>query len=281
MADYPDQDEDQGITAYHGSPHEFDQFDLSKIGTGEGAQAYGHGLYFAEAEPTAKIYRDTLSTKSDPLMDQYGIKPGGDVNRVKNLISQYGENIPNVDKIVNSERERWRDELSKIIDEKKVIDAHSNAYADETRRMLNYINDPARKRGHMYEVRINAHPEHFLDWDSPLTEQSEHVQNVFNKLANEDEKKHGYGGGLHYYATDPDSHAGSSLYQYMASQFEPEKASKMLHDAGIKGIKYLDQGSRGAGEGSRNYVVFDDKLVTTKRRYADGGEVFGYSDFAA
>ena len=38
----------QGIRAYHGSPHDFDKFDLSKIGTGEGAQAYGHGLYFAE-----------------------------------------------------------------------------------------------------------------------------------------------------------------------------------------------------------------------------------------
>ena len=39
-----------GIVAYHGSPHSFDQFDTSKIGTGEGAQAYGHGLYFAEEE---------------------------------------------------------------------------------------------------------------------------------------------------------------------------------------------------------------------------------------
>ena len=41
------------ITAYHGSPHSFDQFDLSKIGTGEGAQSYGSGLYFAENEGTA------------------------------------------------------------------------------------------------------------------------------------------------------------------------------------------------------------------------------------
>ena len=39
-----------GIRAYHGSPHDFDRFDMSKIGTGEGAQAYGHGLYFAENE---------------------------------------------------------------------------------------------------------------------------------------------------------------------------------------------------------------------------------------
>ena len=37
-----------GIKAYHCWPHDFDKFDLTKIGTGEGAQVYGHGLYFAE-----------------------------------------------------------------------------------------------------------------------------------------------------------------------------------------------------------------------------------------
>ena len=45
---------EDGITAYHGSPHDFEQFDTSKIGTGEGAQAYGHGLYMAKAEPVAQ-----------------------------------------------------------------------------------------------------------------------------------------------------------------------------------------------------------------------------------
>jgi hypothetical protein len=43
-----------GITAYHGSPHKFSKFDMSKIGTGEGAQAYGHGLYFAENPNVAR-----------------------------------------------------------------------------------------------------------------------------------------------------------------------------------------------------------------------------------
>src|SRR5207342_2800679 len=36
------------IRAYHSSPHDFEKFDASKIGTGEGAQVYGHGIYFAE-----------------------------------------------------------------------------------------------------------------------------------------------------------------------------------------------------------------------------------------
>ena len=45
-----------GIKAFHGSPHDFDRFSTAKIGTGEGVQAYGHGLYFAENPKTARAY---------------------------------------------------------------------------------------------------------------------------------------------------------------------------------------------------------------------------------
>src|SRR3990167_2027108 len=48
-----------GLTAFHGSPHKFDKFDMSKVGAGEGAQAYGHGLYFAENPEVAKSYTKT------------------------------------------------------------------------------------------------------------------------------------------------------------------------------------------------------------------------------
>jgi hypothetical protein len=58
------------LKAYHGSPHDFDQFSLGKIGTGEGGQAYGHGLYFAEQEATAKAYRDRLQRLPEWL-DKY------------------------------------------------------------------------------------------------------------------------------------------------------------------------------------------------------------------
>lgn len=50
-----------GMTAFHGSPHKFDKFDVSKIGTGEGVQAFGHGLYFAENPNVARDYQRTLA----------------------------------------------------------------------------------------------------------------------------------------------------------------------------------------------------------------------------
>lgn len=47
--------------AWHGSPHDFDEFDLGAIGTGEGNQAHGWGLYFAKDKKVSKLYKDVLS----------------------------------------------------------------------------------------------------------------------------------------------------------------------------------------------------------------------------
>jgi hypothetical protein len=55
---------------------------------------------------------------------------------------------------------------------------------------------------------------------------------------------------------------------------KPQEASQKLRAAGIPGIKYFDAGSRGdADKPTRNYVVFDDKLVNVRRRYEQGGAV--------
>ena len=48
-------------SAYHGTPHRFDEFSLDNIGTGEGAQAHGWGLYFAENREVSEEYRERLS----------------------------------------------------------------------------------------------------------------------------------------------------------------------------------------------------------------------------
>lgn len=52
-------------TAFHGSPHKFEKFDLGSVGTGTGIQAHGWGLYFAFSKNTAKRYRDRLKGSRD------------------------------------------------------------------------------------------------------------------------------------------------------------------------------------------------------------------------
>jgi hypothetical protein len=53
----------QPLTAYHGTPHTIKGgFDINKIGTGEGAQVYGHGMYFAENPKVAETYAAVMPT---------------------------------------------------------------------------------------------------------------------------------------------------------------------------------------------------------------------------
>src|SRR5690606_28647154 len=54
---------------YHGSPYQFDKFSTDKIGTGEGAQAYGYGLYFSSKEQVAKWYAEQLG-RAPMLIDE-------------------------------------------------------------------------------------------------------------------------------------------------------------------------------------------------------------------
>tara|TARA_X000001388_G_scaffold71597_1_gene61514 strand:- start:4022 stop:5785 length:1764 start_codon:yes stop_codon:yes gene_type:complete len=56
-------DNKPGIIAFHGSGADFDEFRLDKIGTGEGAQKFGYGLYFSEMEDIAKFYKGKDSLK--------------------------------------------------------------------------------------------------------------------------------------------------------------------------------------------------------------------------
>jgi hypothetical protein len=60
---------------YHGTPHIFDKFDLSKIGTGEGAQAYGWGLYMAGSKAVAKYYRESLTSGERGGLSLAGVVP--------------------------------------------------------------------------------------------------------------------------------------------------------------------------------------------------------------
>lgn len=62
---------EKAAIVWHGSPHKFDRFDASKIGTGEGAQAYGHGLYLAEAPDVAKNYAPRDLDYENKLMALY------------------------------------------------------------------------------------------------------------------------------------------------------------------------------------------------------------------
>jgi len=121
----------------------------------------------------------------------------------------------------------------------------------------------------MYEVNINADPEDFLDWDQPLAGQPPHIQKRIREIA---PRAPGMASGNRLLAEVAPSNA--TPFTSAADRAQAE-ASDRLREAGIPGIRYLDQGSRTTGEGSRNYVVFDDNLISILRKYGLLGMIGG------
>ena len=131
-------------------------------------------------------------------------------------------------------------------------------------------------RGRMYEVRINADPDAFLDWDAPLADQSNSVQMSVSDALIERGLSKPIANHILNTRTGRDALVALERGEY-APQFMPRDGveaaavSRRLRESGIPGIKYLDAGSRASGQGSRNYVVFDDSLIEILRKYGVAG----------
>ncbi len=245
------------IRAYHGSPYDFDRFDASKIGTGEGAQAYGHGLYFAGAEPTAKSYRDSLSGQlaaDGQILDRNA--PHRDVATLLAM----GDDESVLRKFAQMEHDRLSDRLAKLqerfnslggweSDATKGMPAQMaelrvrrDRHAERLAGLDHYAGKAVgHNRGHMYDVAIDAPEQSLLDWDAPLRSQPVVTQRIPD------------------YANAMDSDAtGYHLYDWMKLWHGgPKNASEaLLKEHGIPGIRYLDGNSRAAGQGTSNYVMF-------------------------
>lgn len=259
-----------GIRAYHGSPHSFDAFDLGKIGTGEGAQAYGHGLYFAENEGIARSYRDALA--------------GYDWNRTASgapISSNLARMLEDGYAAAESQGVRRPTARDAAFMAQKSLDAQkADALAakdfdwfsqvqDHSAELDRINRDLPQPAGHMYEVGINADPEHMLDWDKPLSQQSQHVRDALGQTSI---LYHADNMGLR----DP---TGRDLMQNVIG--DHPSGVDGLRAAGIPGIRYLDGSSRSAGAGTSNYVVFDPATIEILRKYGIAGLIGGGAAAAA
>jgi hypothetical protein len=212
------------IRAYHSSPHDFDRFDLSKIGTGEGAQAYGHGLYFAE--------NPAVSGQGGQYWNQFLRRFEGPEAQAAELLKKGGFN-----------RAQTAEELQAAID--GLVKAHPDNAAmyapmlDKWQKQLDVLQSGKPVGPRTYEVNINADPAHMLDWDKQLGQQPEVTRAALERLGVKSDRA---ATGEKIYS-DLIDQTGMTRDRVRASQAE---RSAMLNEAGIPGIKYLDGGSRNA-----------------------------------
>ena len=254
------------MVAYHGSPHKFGVLDPTKIGTGEGAQAFGHGLYVAENPDTAKMYIPDRSYVGRHMQGQ-PIETEFDAKWIaQTAVDEHGDNA--LEHLQNVLKQR---SYSKNLAQKK-----SN---EQVKDAINMVTKGEVKRsGHFYEIDVpDADIAKMLDWDAPFDKQPEALKEYIRAL-DEDEMQYLFEEryGINYI---PEEMTGGELHRVLEVAYEndmiipssrldkinlersttsKEAAAIALEEAGIPGIRYFDQGSRAAGDGTRNMVLFDD-----------------------
>jgi hypothetical protein len=230
-----------GATAFHGSPAIFDKFDIKKLGSGEGAQSYGHGMYFAENPAVAKQYTTAgLSTKAPDRATEF---------------------------IIRAKEATTNDEAAKQFLQKRLTGATDDVKPYLQQALSNF---DSFKGGNLYKVDIpDQDIPKMLNWDKPIKEQKSIMQALKKASKQKDEFANNI---LKYDLVDEPKLLGKDLYDKLNYQFGENQSlsSDYLSKFGLKGIKYLDEGSRGTGKGTSNFVVFDPKQVKILERNNKG-----------
>ncbi len=166
----------RGAIVYHGSPHTFDAFDMSKIGTGEGAQAYGHGLYLADGKGVAQSY----ANMEHPVL-------GRDPRDAVTDLRQNWQTNPNPRQLKDEEvRFLMRDfpELASHVDNPDVVrnitrvvngTEPGGTVTSEAIYAMRGLDKqlPPKPQGNLYKVDLPDEAiAKMLDWDKPLSQQS-------------------------------------------------------------------------------------------------------------
>lgn len=271
-------------SAYHGTPHKFDEFSLDAIGTGEGAQAHGWGLYFAGNKDVSENYRKELARINN--LDLFGpvpvdvyydgkhateYNPSADFSLALELVGtqdkkagiDYLKNeINKCQKRIDEFKEDMKQRPMDIPAFKQQIEDEQD-YISELNKQIDFINNldvnklevEKRNQGQLFEVDI---PENdaLLDEDKELIHQPDKVQRVIEKIYADAMKSN------NVELTNAIGITGKEIYRGFSKYFgSDKKASEFLNSYGIKGITYDGR------QDGRCYVIFDDKAVNVIKTY--------------
>jgi len=256
-----------------GEPSDLGMFDVSKIGTGEGAQAYGRGLYFTESEDVAKGYKKQLSARNSfaqaerdfiKSMEDSGLDlsdEGVTSDSLYQFSRQYVNNDGDLSETLKDARRTARLLES---DGQDASEMRAVIKAIEKSERLGF-KPPSVDKGSMYEVNIDVEPDELIDWDQLIDEQP---SKVLDKLKKSDWWEYAEEGIYDRAGARGDNPTGADLIRWLEED-GGEYAAEALKDLGVKGVRYADAFTRHKTPDKRsmNYVIFDDRLITIAKKY--------------
>jgi hypothetical protein len=232
---------------WHGSPHKFDQFTLSRVGHGEGNQMFGWGLYFASKRDVAEFYQKNVKNAWEGKPRRYflgqELEPGTPEYQAASLLDTV--TLAGLKKEVRG----WINDAKPGEDLERY--EKIAVFLDRAQSKKDFMKKPPRQ--YLYSVEIPDSD--YLLWDVELGKQPPRVKAALNKMLTTTPTM----------VENPEILTGEQFYEVLTKRLGDQRsASLALLSAGVLGIKYLDGGSRDRGKGSFNYVVFDDAQVNIK-----------------
>jgi hypothetical protein len=227
------------------------RFDSRKIGTGEGAQAYGRGSYLAESEDLARGYRDQLTKPRVQRAQRLLDKSGNDVDAAIENAKKEIDRLNSLDLTPETGSSKRESLIS--LQEEKITE------------LTKLKNSGQMSKGSMYKVNIDADPNELIEWDELIDEQP---KKVMDKLKSADWWPYAEEGIYDIAGARGENPTGADLVRWL-EQDGQEYAAEALKDLGVKGIKYADGFTRHKPKDKRsnNYVIFDPRIIEISKKY--------------
>jgi hypothetical protein len=248
------------MNVYHGTPHEIQgKFDLGRVGSGEGNQSYGHGIYFAEAKPVAEKYRENLSSHLPSTISTNTEKvtlPAWAIDRVER---------EGIDPIIAEWTQRAAQQRADALKSTQpwIPEANAARFEQELaslQKIKESNNVDITKAGNLYKADIpDAAIPIMLDYDKPIKSQPQLYELVRQSITDPDLRKT-------FENNAERGISGANVYKnYINGKTDAERSANAA-EMGITGIKYLDELSRTSGKGTSNFVVFKPETVEILER---------------
>lgn len=281
-------------SAWHGSPHDFDEFDLGAIGTGEGNQVHGWGLYFAKDKKVSDLYRRELSLIHDVdkgtlfKVDVPDTKTMIDEQQSLNVLSK--ETKQNLNAAINALPEQEKEvfineytnsplfnhfakkEINELGSDFDRLDTEYNLLKDKyldkyIEGDINTITQRAINRlAEKYNIDLKALKENHNSIKDIKNQLDTMWFNAFTEygMASKKYKEIYWGKYKEDFSTllNDSGINGKDFYMALSKALGGTKqASEYLNKYGIKGITYVGE------QDGRCYVVFDDKAIKVIEKY--------------
>jgi len=256
--------------AYHGThARGIEQFSTDYIGTGEGAQAYGWGLYFSSKKEIAEWYRKNLSHAVAKIAGKVYDYTGKDYeNTAINFFVNYGGDIDAAIQDLLKQVATMRDGTSPwvhLFDPLKAIEVTEEydkaaEFLEQNRGKLAY----EEQVGQLYEVDVPEDGE-LLDFSKPIDQQPEQVEQALEQIwpflqagMQNIDKELAWGSDIYRALTEafgiPEQFGG--LKEQLNGRTRKQATSEYLRSIGIKGHKYI-----GTTSDETNYVIYEGESV--------------------